>query len=422
MKQNIPLHRSMHEQGFALPVAIGLGLVMLLLGVTMIVRSQNDQVNASAQKATAESLAAAEVGVSKVQTFLNLYRVLATVPSTGSSSWANRASIDVNNIVNASCNAGDVAEDVSDLYPSGGDWPNVDPNDTANPPAQGEFQVVDYTYDVPNSRGTLTVQGRVNAGQPGESIAQVQVEIPVRLSNPPAAAALWVRDSITGTLGVGPDVTVVGPCGLADVPSATNNIRTNQWMPAVPPAPSSATTLANLTQPLGDSNPDDDVVTTYSTTSGALSSGSPIRVLSESNVEIWVSDNNDINWANQQIQCLIRVSPDIACNAGDSFKVTVYATGTSKTLQLNSQSVLCNLHFHAPGYNVQFTDTGSPTKSCGVLNSRGQPTRLNGSFWVNRWDGGTGSILLDQSTAANEIALPPQIEPVARWERQEVSP
>lgn len=436
---------SSSEDGFALPVAIGLGLIMLLLGVTMIVRSQNDQVNASAQKATAESLAAAEVGVSKFQALINRYRAIATYsacpfiddngdgvidPSvdtdrsndwringtcsdTSLASWAAAAGI-VN--IDASCDippALDPAGDISSLYFPRSAWLSVG----AGNPSEGEYRLVDYVYGgnpgQPGGTGLLTVQGRVNGGSSGESVAQVQVEIPVQPVN--EAAALWVRSAINGST---PDVKgkVVGPCTLVNVPSAPEVIRTAQSIPAVPPDPSAP--AADFTQPLGDSNPDDDVPSQYSTTATALSAGNPIKVLSESNVQIWVSGN--IDWRGQEIQCVIRVAPDIACNPGDAFKVTVYATGASN-LQIDSQSVLCNVHFHAPGYDVQFTNAGSPVKNCGVLNSNGQPVHLNGSFWVNSWSGGTGAIALDQSTTANIVTLPPQIAPIARWERQSVA-
>lgn len=52
-KLKIALRRSSSEQGFAIPIAVGMGLIMLLVGVTMIIKSQGDQVTASAQKNTA---------------------------------------------------------------------------------------------------------------------------------------------------------------------------------------------------------------------------------------------------------------------------------------------------------------------------------------------------------------------------------
>lgn len=38
------------QAGFALPVAIGMGLIILLVGLTMLLRSQDSQVSAIAQK------------------------------------------------------------------------------------------------------------------------------------------------------------------------------------------------------------------------------------------------------------------------------------------------------------------------------------------------------------------------------------
>lgn len=70
-KLKIALRRRSNEQGFAIPIAVGMGLVMLLVGVTMIIRSQGDQVTASAQKATAQSLAIAEGGLSRTLDTLN---------------------------------------------------------------------------------------------------------------------------------------------------------------------------------------------------------------------------------------------------------------------------------------------------------------------------------------------------------------
>lgn len=67
-------HRFNHqsEQGFALPVAIGLGLAMTLVGTTMVIRSQGDQVTASAQRETAQSSAIAEGGIARTLSRLNL--------------------------------------------------------------------------------------------------------------------------------------------------------------------------------------------------------------------------------------------------------------------------------------------------------------------------------------------------------------
>ncbi len=48
-KLKIASIRYSNEQGFALPIAVGLGLVMVLIAVTLLVRSQGDRLVASAQ-------------------------------------------------------------------------------------------------------------------------------------------------------------------------------------------------------------------------------------------------------------------------------------------------------------------------------------------------------------------------------------
>jgi len=65
------LSLQVRDRGFALPLAVGMGLIMILVGVTMIARSQNDSVTASLQKQTSQSLAIAEGGASRSLGLLN---------------------------------------------------------------------------------------------------------------------------------------------------------------------------------------------------------------------------------------------------------------------------------------------------------------------------------------------------------------
>lgn len=61
-----------NDYGFVIPVTVGMGLVMLLVGMTMVARSNTDQSIASAQKLSGQSLATAEGGVNRVLSLLNL--------------------------------------------------------------------------------------------------------------------------------------------------------------------------------------------------------------------------------------------------------------------------------------------------------------------------------------------------------------
>ncbi len=92
MKNRLCLHLMANkEKGFALPLAVLIGLIMMVTGMTMIMRAQGDQSKVIAQNAKADGLRSSEAGVARVQDLLNSVRVMATVPSncTSGDCWQN---------------------------------------------------------------------------------------------------------------------------------------------------------------------------------------------------------------------------------------------------------------------------------------------------------------------------------------------
>ncbi|MCA2722798.1 MAG: hypothetical protein IM333_05100 [Microcystis sp. M048S1] len=80
------------EKGFALPLAVLIGLILMVTGMTMMMRAQGDQSKVIAQKARADSLTSSEVGLARVQDLLNSVRVMATVDRncpSGGDCWQN---------------------------------------------------------------------------------------------------------------------------------------------------------------------------------------------------------------------------------------------------------------------------------------------------------------------------------------------
>ncbi|MCA2811715.1 MAG: hypothetical protein IM477_03855 [Microcystis sp. M090S1] len=79
------------EKGFALPLAVLIGLILMVTGMTMMMRAQGDQSKVIAQKARADSLTSSEVGLARVQDLLNSVRVMATVDRncTSGDCWQN---------------------------------------------------------------------------------------------------------------------------------------------------------------------------------------------------------------------------------------------------------------------------------------------------------------------------------------------
>lgn len=163
---------SSSEQGFALPIAIGMGLIMTLIASTMIVRSQGDQVSASAQKATAQSLAIAEGGMSRT-----LFKL-------------NQSNPDVSSMLKRTYDPIDSSTGKTYLGPDGkansGDEETVAVNEwTANTPpcttttdilsgriGDSEYTVLAYRYNAATKVGTLLVKGQVGTNTSSESRVQ----------------------------------------------------------------------------------------------------------------------------------------------------------------------------------------------------------------------------------------------------------
>ncbi|PZD72983.1 hypothetical protein C1752_02700 [Acaryochloris thomasi RCC1774] len=386
---------------------------MLLLGITLVLRSQDDQVSALNQADASESVSAAESGVNRVRAFLNRYRALAVLPS---GSWNGS----VTNVLE-SCNANSVSSDLGELQPSGSDWPDVDPTDAS----RGEFRLLSYTYaadtsgtpNAPLGTGTLEVQGRINAG---DAISQIQVEIPI---NPvrKQTAGLWVGGTIAGNSVI--DADVIAPCGSSPSVSlqASNDLlRTNLTMPGIPSQPGSnvntLTSITDITLPEPgniDSSGVIDGSDTYQYVVPTLDGS--FEISEGSSVEIWVTGDIDLSALSAVHYC----GASASCGP---FNATIYGVGSTSTgtptITLDRGTSICDIFFHAPTYNVTFNNTtGGTPVDCGA------GTRNTGVFWVNNWTDNTSSAVVLDAPRASWQAAPtqplPQMAPIADWQTEQ---
>ncbi|MBW4577863.1 MAG: hypothetical protein KME08_21755 [Aphanothece sp. CMT-3BRIN-NPC111] len=175
-KLKIALIRRSSEQGFAMPVALGMGLVMLLVGATMIVRSQSESATGSAQKNTSLGLSAAEAGVTKVQSFLTANRFLAVKSYPWTSSLVDASGVQCTSA------SGSVYNEALAFN----SWQSIN-NGTQ------QFKVSSYSYQVTDSAsnegiGTLVVEGKSFQGTSATSTSRLQVKIPVQRKIVPSVA------------------------------------------------------------------------------------------------------------------------------------------------------------------------------------------------------------------------------------------
>jgi Tfp pilus assembly protein PilX len=430
MKNKVPYLKNnvSTEEGFAIPIALGFGFIMLLLATTAILRSHDGTTAAVNKRATAQSLAAAEAGVTKVQNFLNnnrdaiSYQACVTWPTSGlgacTDSTANTSWKNISNL----CSTTDATSMATNA------WRSVDTTDLS----RGEYKLDGYT-----SAGVVSIQGRVNGGQISEAVSSLQVQFPITQVDQEQAASLWVKTSVTGSPQV--DSDVIGPCNTSNTMTATfptgsdrQNFRTGATIPTAPAKPTTnirtLTSLSGKTLPeTGDTaydpTPSDttngDAVYQYSVP--AIASGDHFRVASGSRVAIWVAGS--INLTNTVVanQCgsLTTCGP---------FDVTIYGTlPTGGTLALNEGSVVCDVFFHMPNYNVTFTSGGTPPTVSGTAANCGAAGLKNTAiYWVNSWSSGvSGTTVINPArdkwganSPITNYPMPPRIGPSIKWDPQ----
>lgn len=444
------------EDGFAIPIALGFGLIMILLATTSVIRSQNDNISAINKRSTARSLTAAETGISRVQDFLNRNRAAAAAQACAAAPTTYGAcpdasptvSWDVPTTIPNLCSAAYTTADAALV--DNNNWQDVSSTDAD----QGQFRISSYT-----TAGVLTVEGRANVGTSGEAKSKVQVTLPITYPISDPVASLWVKGTsspITGTPQVDSSV-VINSCtaasSLVTLPvKGTELIKTPQSMPPVPTKPATSSTfptLANISTAVptkelpraGDqADPSDPNLYKYEVTS---LDGS-FKVTPGKKIWLWVAGN--INLSDKIIvnQCNAKVgSTTTLVNPGcNTFDVRIYPSGTSaQTLTLNKGTAICDVFFHLPNHSVTYSNTGTvSTQDCGVADQtplttdKTPPTTIpqnTGVYWVNSWDSsGVAGSLLDPPLATWSTAmtatgltnttspLKPLTGPATSWDRQ----
>lgn len=249
MKNRIPstVERSANEQGFAIPIAMGMGLIMILLATTAILRSQNQGIAAINKSAKDRSRSVAELGVAKIQAFLNKYRAAANLSSAQWVSATNANFPSANAVCIAPATLTGTGSAIAEVNSMGGNgWRDVVDGDGLT---IGQFKLVSYS----GNDGGLTVEGRSKVGTPAESLTQINVTIPVFSSNLDQVPGLWAKTSVDGNPTVKSDV--MGPCAGTMSASPTSAgagsnpaiLRTRLSMPDAPAQPTSSTTPNSTT-------------------------------------------------------------------------------------------------------------------------------------------------------------------------------
>jgi hypothetical protein len=177
------LIRRSRDGGFAIPMVIALGLIMLLLGIASIYKSNDQKDIATTQRKTSEALSVAEAGVARYVEFLQRNSILALYPysdaATGND-WTQNALF--------------TCDDSSNLPVAINNFNNFDNQNVNNDPDK-QYRLINYSYQdgsgnpvangtppTNNTIGVLDVEGRSRLGN-GFATSRLRVEIPVRPEN-----------------------------------------------------------------------------------------------------------------------------------------------------------------------------------------------------------------------------------------------
>ncbi|NJM75167.1 MAG: hypothetical protein HC852_04515 [Acaryochloridaceae cyanobacterium RU_4_10] len=433
------------EEGFVIPIAMGMGLIMILLATTAILRSQDGGVAAVNTSAKAQSRNVAELKVAQIQALLNRYRTAANLPSTSSTgtNWGNATATTLPT-ANAVCFAPSaIADSISAINGMANTaWTDV----SATDPTRGQYRLVSYS----GADGNLIVEGRAKAGTSAEATSQISATVPVLSPALEQVPGIWAKTSMSGSPVVKSDV--MGPCsGTMDVSFPSTGVgsdkvllKTRLTMPAAPAQPTSGTYYSSTTTtpitnissvpdkqlPRSGDTPDTDGVYKYVVSS----IDSSFKIEPGKKVYIWVTGNIDLQNKVIVNQCGATTGTPAALVNPDCgpFDVRIYGTATSSpTLTLNQTgTAVCDVFFHLPNYGVTVNTGGTAhTQDCG-----GTATNT-GIYWVNTWSSASGTTLdanrgtwqqvtvWDTATSAWKalVTPPPRISPLQGWDQRTAS-
>ncbi|MEB3311326.1 MAG: hypothetical protein VKJ02_13955 [Snowella sp.] len=277
------------DRGFMLPLALMIGLVLIVASLGMIASSQSGQRDTSSQKTTAEGLSAAEAGVTRILDLVNQNKYVAEIPDCVGTRDASGRCLDdggtapsytpTNTSTKSWANYTSTHSDVQDISvctkpPSPGapltpqqefaqkikaeaivvnnqTWKNLDPSN----PNKGQYRLVSYTFDSAANQGTLTVEGRVYATNVNSAGSRITVSFPVQPNQvAPTVPGVWLLSGktsgstydATGSNQIQGNV-LVNDCNIpiSSVPIAQPSpppsppysvAYTKQTMPELPPA------------------------------------------------------------------------------------------------------------------------------------------------------------------------------------------
>ena len=455
------LSLSKSDRGFVLPLVIMMGLVLIVASLGIIASSQNSQKNTIAQKSTAEGLAIAETGVTRILDLINQNRYISMFPdcvsrnsSTGAcndsttsplpKSWATITSFPSATVCGTAGSPSDVQAVASTQS-----WVNVNGSNT-------QYRLINYQYSptvgVAPGNASLTIEGRVNNGSPSNSTSRLEVKIPVEPGPllTEGIPGVWLAKGSTGNNNKIQGDTLINDCTVTQAQldaMNTNTIIGNDpitgqayeakytamTFPDLPTKPSPFLNTLDLP------NNTSGIITLPCLTTPCNYSTTP-TVADRANASgVYEYSANNIKLQTGSSKLIITPGQ----------KVTIYLDGeidgnTEMVHNCTGVSGCKPTNFQIYGYAVKTTSPNFTPQICLIGNNEleafiyakeytvgvGGTGVVRGTIWADAWStsGGCGSntsnIVVEQSARWTDLGLqpkntPPILRNIASWQRKQ---
>ncbi len=419
------------QSGFAMPLSLGLGLVMIIVTASTIARSQSDRTTSNFQKETNRALSISEAGAIRVQSFLDRHKLLA---NQNLDRWLDTLNSLPDFQVNCDLIDISIARQRSQVFKNH-DWIELDNND----PNKGRYKIIDYRYQA--GIGTLTIAGAIDAyntdGHTSTSILKLAIPIESEIAKIPPPG-LWAntfkisaKQQIHGQIRAVtcPQISNENPDGVAGIDRTniaqidgepTGKIIADPFT-AIPMAKTASHTAApipaitsSIKFPLRATDlPDDNGEYNYLVDIDNPNSNHSIKLKDIDTILLNIAPDQkvnlylkgDIDLGGSQTSNVNLLHPNLRIYGGEK---------TTKLTIKNNASIAAFIH--APFAEAKNIKSTIPNSTRGIT----------GSIWVKSWDSSTsqGEISIIQAGNWTDFGIdaavqPPHINPVSYWSRVE---
>jgi hypothetical protein len=418
------------QAGFAVPLALGLGLVMIIVAASTIGRSQSDRNTTSSQKETSRALGVSEAGVVRVQAFLDRSKLLAT---KNLDKWVD--TLDVLPSEQANCSLIDrlALKQQAEIFKNHR-WIDLDRGD----PNKGRYQIVDYRYQA--GVGRLTLAGEIDVYNTTKNSAKSTLTVQIPVSSEDAKIlppGLWAQtlklnpsQQVNGQIRAitCPQITATDPDGVTGIDRTniaevdakpTGQIIADPFTAIPPPKknPNNAILLPAITGSIELPRPrfsdrDDNNEYNYSVDVDSSSGYSidlktgdkiDINIASDKKVNLYIKGN--INLGGSQIR---NINPNTSI-------LRIYGSSQTVKFIIKDNASIAAL-IHAPFAEAQ-----------SISNIATQPNPgITGAVWVKSWDSATSMSKISIIQAGNWAGFgiskpeqPSQLSAIGSWQRVE---